>query len=119
MSAASRSVQAAPRTGRLGLALAAILVAAVVVTLLVLARPTVSSPQAAPAAGPAQTLHDRGWATAGDEDTAAAPILHDRGLSTVASEAASGPKIFYVGFPYVAPDPVRDNDDPSGAGRHR
>lgn len=118
MSAASRSVQAAPRTGQLGIALAAFLLIAVAVALVAVARPTVTSPQAAPAAGSAPSLHDRGWATAGQQAPVAAPVLHDRGSSTQAIEDAAAPTTQYMGIPYTSPAADRDADGPNG-GRHR
>jgi hypothetical protein len=118
MSAASRSIQAAPRAGQLGIMLAAILVAAVLVALVAVARPTVPNQQAAPAAGSAPTLHDRGWATAGELAPAGAPVLHDRGASTVATQVASAPTTFYTGIPYT-PTRSRDADAELGARRHR
>jgi hypothetical protein len=124
MSAASRTIQAAPGTRQVGTPLFALVLLVALGAVLVYGALAVAKPQA-PAAGAAPVAHDNGWsATSGSAAGTAAAIDAGRhrpaaggrpstvnaftgfttaGAAGIVVNGANGGGIVYTGIPYPAP----------------
>jgi hypothetical protein len=134
MSAASRTIQAAPGTRQVGIALFALVVLLALGAVLVYGSLSAAKLKA-PAAGAAPAVHDHGWsadpaAGSGTSQGAAVDAARHRPKSPVSSaqgtgsagiviKGAEGGGIVYTGIPYPAPGAGSAGDATGGSGSTR